>query len=1185
MAVLKYERFIVKLSVEQKVRLITSTEFFKSSSVGSYEFPVFELKNQPFDESCKGVRVTHFPSDIALATAWNGELTADVYAAVGEEARAKNSFAYFNCTNDLSRENFTADHCVLARFLAEKISGLKRGGAYVNFEDAPSDGETERAARRGVRDTVLESSSPDSVIFSDIAEAETVAKRFKYNGLVYGVVSSVDEALDFLYGGASFLFLSEDITDALVNKLTALTEAYRQAHARFVNDRMTESGFARLVRNFKVFNAEILDRACDSIIDVVFSMQSSKDGAAESFKSLKKGGTAAFDEINHNTLALNAARQSAVLLKNDGGLLPLNRGLKIAVLGEYAKDISYQRDYYSTAATAEVLPFDAINIYELDTVGYGLGYAKGERGRSDLIDHAHFLCNSADCVILYLAAPKGADRLPAEQLELLNAIAGRHAKIAAVVACGGNIDMGFADMCDAVLLTYASGQGGTVAALDILTGMVSPSGKLAAPAGLIGAEGTVEKYPFGYGLSYTSFEYTDLRVNESGVSFTVKNVGGYDGYAMPRMYVVKKNTKSSFINKSLKGFAKVFVEKGDAARVKIPFDQTTFSQYSNEKGYFVEGGLYTVSVGDSETLDKLSGILMLKEYDEKNKFKNAVVETSTDGKTLDFSESELPPDVRAARKKLPVTLRVALAVVLALYVDALLVFFAVSNAISPKGAVFYAVTAAVAFVVNGLAAVYVCVAVKQRKKQKYISPNAVLTDMLDNVGEFTEIAKVRYKLPVEETAREEQEITEEQSAEQQETEALAATYEVRFDDAEVTDMARAEKVSFGELCRNLRNFAMHRGINLEITSARSLVAAIASCKLVFLTSKNAELLPGFVKILNEYYGNETPVIADDGWNSLSDLLWEEGEGKFVLSAFSNAVYGAHRAREQERVLVIENVNINNLGRYFCNFLEYANHPAEEYVINFNEETSFRLPDNLTYVLVAKDGYIDMLPPDILNASLVAEVMLSAATVTEDEVEPKIVSHEDFMLMLSEAKEENYLSERIWRKVDDLSETLNATEKFAIGNKNTIQSESFTSVMLACGADEPEAVTNMFLAKLSYILKNTRMYRADGGEKSVFAIVEKLFADEELTKLKRSLAKQVRVVETASGEGAPAAEETGRTEQAAESSEAQSEQEENAPRSEEQTDGAPATEESAPEDAAEQTTESVQSDGGSAEEGL
>ena len=206
------------------------------------------------------------------------------------------------------------------------------------------------------------------------------------------------------------------------------------------------------------------------------------------------------------------------------------------------------------------------------------------------------------------------------------------------------------------------------------------------------------------------------------------------------------------------------------------------------------------------------------------------------------------------------------------------------------------------------------------------------------------------------------------------------------------------------------------------------------------------------------------------------------------------------------MLVIDNVNVNNLGGYFFNFLEYANHPTEEFIISFNEDTSFRLPDNLTYLLVLRDG-LDGLPTEILNASMVAELMLTATDApAEEQVEPKVISHEDFRLMLAESKETSFVSERVWKKVDALAEAISAGEKFAIGNKNTIQMESFTSVMMFCGADEAEAVTNMFLVKLALILKNTRMYRADGGDKAVYALIEKLFPDEELIKIKRALTK-------------------------------------------------------------------------------
>ncbi|MDE7379866.1 MAG: glycoside hydrolase family 3 C-terminal domain-containing protein [Clostridia bacterium] len=1114
MAQLKYERFIVKMSMEQKLKLITSTEFYKSSAVGGYEFPVFEICGQPYGESSKGVHATQFPCDAALAASWNPELINEVYAAHGEETCAVNSFGYFNCTNDLNVETYTSEHLLLGKFLAQKIAGLRRGGAYVNFESVPTEDEKLSYYRRTVRDEVFNSSNPSSVIVSDVAEPDVLKKKFKYKDMTFGVVSTIEDALDFLYGGASFLFLSEDIFDALVNKVKTLTNAYIQAHTKYVNEKISEANFARLIRTFKIFDGEIIDRACNDIIDIIFTMREAKENPQEDFRSLRKGESALFDEINHHELALDAARQSAVLIKNEGGILPISRATKLAVMGEYANDLKYKRNYYVTRATSERLPFDVINEYELNTVGFAQGYAMGESGRSDLTDHVITLSGKADCVLVYLAAAKGAQTLPPEQLELVDLLASRHAKIIAVVVCDNNIDMSFADKCAAVLLTYISGQGGAVAALDIITGEVCPSGKLAKPLGVYGANGFIQKYPVGYGLSYTGFTYDNLKVNESGVSFTVKNTGNYDGYAVLQMFVQKKNTESLFAEKLMRGYTKVFVPKGDAVRAKIPFDEMTFSLYDEHKGYYVEGGLYTVSVGESRDSDNLSGILLLKDYEEKQTFKSTVVETSDDGRAVDFSESGLPAEVRASCKKLPFALKLALALIAALYIDGVLLLFGLGNIISQKNLILYIILGVIGVVVNALAVVYICIISKQRKSQKYIHANVVLTEMLDNVEEFTEIAKVRYKEPVDEPKPEDDD--EEQDGQEEadaSEEALAATYEVKFDDSDSNSVAIADKISFVEMCTNLRDFAHSRGVNLEMTSARVLVAALASCKVVFLTSKNAERLPELVAILNEYYGIETPISAKDEWHSLSDLLWDEGdgEGKYVLSAFSNAVYGAHKAKEQERVLVLDNVNLNNLGSYFCNFIEYANHPTEEFVINFNEENSIRLPNNLTYLLVPQGGAIEGLPTEILNASLIAEVMISKAESTEGEkVEPKAVSHEDFLLMLSEAKEAGYVSERVWKKVDSLAETLSEHEVFAIGNKNLIQMESFTSVLIDCGSDEAEAVTNMFLGKLAYILKNTRAYRQDDGSKKVYEIIEKLFVDEDLTKIKRLFIKAAQV---------------------------------------------------------------------------
>ncbi|MDE7086849.1 MAG: hypothetical protein K2O67_01520, partial [Clostridia bacterium] len=220
---------------------------------------------------------------------------------------------------------------------------------------------------------------------------------------------------------------------------------------------------------------------------------------------------------------------------------------------------------------------------------------------------------------------------------------------------------------------------------------------------------------------------------------------------------------------------------------------------------------------------------------------------------------------------------------------------------------------------------------------------------------------------------------------------------------------------------------------------------------------------------------------------------------------------------------------------------------------------------LTYILVPQNGALDVIPQEILNASLVAEVMLSKTDeVFHEEIEPKILAHEDFVSLLNETKEVSFVSEKIWKKVDELAELIGGNERFAIGNKNTIQMESFTSVVIDCGAEEPEAVTHMFLSKLAYILKNTLTYRKDGGEKAVFTMIEKLFADEELTKIKRVLTKTVATVQPQAEETKPEESAEAASPETAPEEEAQPEAVEEPEATETQTETAEAVDEEQPE---------------------
>lgn len=1119
MAALKNQKLISKLSLGQKLQLICSGDFYNTSAVEGMELPTLKIKNHPFDEGCENMRLTRFPNAIALAGAWNTSLVEDVFRVVGEEARAENGFVYFNCTNNIFTNAITSEYFVLSEFVKAKIKGLNGAGQLVNFQDVYTDAEGEAEERRLMRDSLFAAARPDSAIVSDMNVADSLRERHGYNGLIYCPVATVEEALDALYGGSSLLFLERDISGELYETLGELTKAFTVAHTRFMNDGISESAFARLLRNFKIFDPSVIDRACDSVLSVMFSMLETKKTKNVSFASLTEGKTAGFDEISHHALAVEAARQSAVLVKNEGGILPFNATVPVAVIGEYADDITRSDGYYTFGATAEKKPYDLISKYPVNAVGFARGYAAGESGRRDLTDAALSLCARAECALVYLSAPEGEPELPAEQVELLKAISARGVKIVAVVASSFNIDLSFAKLCDAVLLTYVSGQGGAEAALEILSGAVTPSGKLTEPVGMTEAGEFKRLHRVGFGLSYTQFEYRNLQINERGVTFTVINTGNFDGCVVPQLYVKKEGGNRFFAENRLRGFTKIFIKRGDAVSVDIPFGKLTFSLYGGEDGYFVEGGEYTVSIFDGPDDIRLSGTVTLERTTEARVFGNEVIASSERGDEVEFTIDSLSEGRGGKMRSLSPTLKIFLAVILAVYVDAVLCVFLFSSIIVNKTWVLYASLIGIAVVANALAVYFTVLFLSQRRKAGVVGGGSVLVaDMLEGVEEFTEIAKVRYRAPVAPAEEDYEEDEEEYGDEAPEEQAVRDGFEGEsgeetfFEESE-EEPENIENVSTAAICLNLKEFAASRGIVLEIASARSLIAAMAASKIVFITSRNASLLPAFEQTLNEYFSAYSGVTtASDSWNSRFDLFWRDDGDELNLSDFTAAVYSAANEERKHTIVIIDNVDTGNLASYFSTFISYANRPAERWEANLGENVAFTLPDNITYVLVPVGGNTEAVPPEILSGATVVDV-----TITSDEsqtanagwVRPVTFTENLLKNMAERSRESFFLSDGVWNKLDALSDNIAREEKFNIDNKNMLQIERYTSVLLDAGADEREAVTAMFLGKLNFLLKNTKTYKAVGGDRKISALIENIFAEEELTKVTNALIKAVR----------------------------------------------------------------------------
>lgn len=317
-------------------------------------------------------------------------------------------------------------------------------------------------------------------------------------------------------------------------------------------------------------------------------------------------------ETTHHALARRAAAEGAVLLRNDG-VLPLARGTRVALLGEYADQPRYQG-----AGSSLVNPTRLTSLR-------GAAQALVAEGTIELVGATGAAADAdPEVIVLAMAIPpehesEGLDRphlrLPEDQIVQLRQAAASGVPVIVTLAGGGLVEMPWLDDCATLVHGYLGGQAGGEAMWDVLTGQVDPGGRL--------AESLPESYPvpsqgpqavyaegrhlgyragtgspaFGAGLSYTTFAYSELEVSQDAAAVTVTNTGARSGSEVVQMYVRRELLE-------LKGFTKVRLEPGESARVTLPFTERTFRSFDVASGsWVVVAGEYEVLVGhDSNDL-------------------------------------------------------------------------------------------------------------------------------------------------------------------------------------------------------------------------------------------------------------------------------------------------------------------------------------------------------------------------------------------------------------------------------------------------------------------------------------------------------------------------------------------------------------------------------------------------------
>ena len=587
------------------------------------------------------VPATCFPPAVGLATTWNPALLTEVGNALGEECRALKVGVLLGPGLNIKRsplcgrnfEYFSEDPYVSGELAAALVRGIQSQGIGTSVKHfAANNQETDRMRR----DSQVDIRTLREIYLRGFQKVVTTAKPWtvmcSYNK-VNGTHASenhwlLTEVLRDEWGFDGFVMSDWGAVQDRVRALKAGLDLEMPAQSSH------EAGVVAALESGDISPATI-DTAFARIERILKLAQASLEGAPDTF-----------DVDVHHALARKAAEQSIVLLANDG-ILPLAPDTTVAVVGEFARTPRYQG-----AGSSRVNPtrldnaLDAIAAIVGHEVPFAPGFSTNPKTPvgDGALDEAVAVAKDADVVLAFLGLgesheSEGFDRttcdLPAEQLEVLEGILAVNANVVVVLSNGSSVIVtSFKDRVRAIVEGWLLGQAGGPATADVLYGHVNPSGKITetipyrledVPSYLnfpgdttgvrygeglfVGYRGydamrTEVAYPFGHGLSYTTFGYSDLAVRATGegisVAVTVTNTGSRAGREVVQAYVSIAGSTVVRVPRELKGFADVTLEPGASATVEIAIPTAELAFWSvADDAWVVESGRYTVAVGSS----------------------------------------------------------------------------------------------------------------------------------------------------------------------------------------------------------------------------------------------------------------------------------------------------------------------------------------------------------------------------------------------------------------------------------------------------------------------------------------------------------------------------------------------------------------------------------------------------------
>ena len=669
---MKHSEIVSKMTLEQKAKFVSGYDYWhlcKDESLGLPEIMVTDGPNGLRKKDPNGNTVglggsypsTCFPGASTVASSWDIELIKKEGEALGQECLKEKVSVLLGPGTNIKRsptcgrnfEYFSEDPLLAGECSAAWINGLQSKGVGASLKHFACN--SQEAFRMVINEVVDERAMRELYLTAfeiAVKKAQPWTIMSSYNR-INGVYASEQVHLQQEIARGEWGFEGLFVTDwggsvDRVPGLMAGTDLEMPTSGDYNMKKIMDS-----VRKGDL-DEKVLDERVDTVVDLII----------KSKPALEKEHT--FDVEEHHKIAQAIAEGGITLLKNEDSVLPLKPGQKVAVIGEMAKKPRYQG-----AGSSVINPIiEPENAYAgLVKNGVHVTYADGYRKSKDEIDAALYVeakkvAKNADVVLVFAGLTEdfegeGYDRkstsMPNCHNVLISEIAKVNPNVVVVLAGGSVVEMPWINEVKGLLNSGLAGQAGGTAVANILTGKVNPSGKTSEtyaysysdnptygryPGGPVTSEHREGIYlgyryydkakkdvlfPFGYGLSYTTFKYSGLKLSKKKikdtdtlkVTFKVKNTGDVAGAEICQLYVADKESTIFRPEKELKGFDKIFLEAGEEKTVEMELSKRAFAFFNvNTNDWCVETGEFDILVGSSSRDILLSSTVTVESTEE-----------------------------------------------------------------------------------------------------------------------------------------------------------------------------------------------------------------------------------------------------------------------------------------------------------------------------------------------------------------------------------------------------------------------------------------------------------------------------------------------------------------------------------------------------------------------------------------